>query len=311
MNNKIKSNGILLVSISFALFYLLQGCAANLPAVREFSKSTIAATSFFDDIAEDLPKSCARTAEISFMPSPEDKIEIVNNNVELSTEYRESLSTCDKYNDGVNGIVNVNNVLKGYAEAIGKLASDDVVTFTQEVNALRSSLASVGAFQGEKAEAVVKLAEFLFNAALNGYRQNKLKETIVLAHDDLVEIIEGLTIVTSDYQAELSKETKNVEQIQRILINDRKKPEDHRVFKVSVSEIDEMLFEFQQKLNFIQGKNQAAEDYKNILAKIKKAHEKLKVSSDQLDSQQLVLEIRTYAEELIPLINDIRKAFSS
>lgn len=311
MNNKIRSNRTLLVSISFSLFYFLQGCAANLPAVREFSKSTMAATSSFDDIAEDLPKSCVRTVEISFMPSPEDKIEMVDNNVELSNEYRESLSACDKYNDGVSGIVNVNNVLKGYAEAIGELASDDVITFTQEVEALRSSLASVETFQGEKAQAVFELAEFLFNAALNGYRQKKLRETIVMAHDDLIEIIEGLTVVTSDYQAELSKEKKNVEQIQRILINDRKKPEDQRVFKVSLFAIDEMLFEFQQKLNFIQGKNQAAEDYKNILSKIKKAHEKLKASSDQLDSQQLVVEIRSYAEELIPLINEIRKAFSS
>lgn len=311
MKNKNGSNKPLLASISFLLFYLLQSCAANLPAVREFSKTTVAATSTFDEIAEDLPKSCMRTVEISFMPSPEDKIEIVDNKVELSSEYRESLSACDKYNDGVSGIINVNNVLKGYAEAIGELASDDVITFTQEVEALRSSLASVETFQGEKAQAVFGLAEFLFKAALNGYRQKKLRETIVMAHHHLVEIIDGLTVVTSDYQAELSKEMKNVEQIQQILINDRKRPEDQRVFKVSSSEIDEMLFEFQAKLNFIQGKDQAAKDYKNVLSKIKNAHEKLKLSSDQLDSEALILEIRGYAEELIPLTNDIRKAFSS
>ncbi len=311
MYNKLKSIRLLLPGISFLLFCFLQGCAANLPAVREFSKATVAASSCFDHIALDLPKSCARTVEISFMPSPENKIEIVNNRVELSNEYRESISTCDKYNDGVDGIVNVNNVLKGYAEALGNLASDDVVTFTQDVDALKSSLASVETFQGEKAEAVFKLAEFLFNAALNGYRQRELKETIVMAHDDLVEIIEGLTVVTSDYQVELSKEKKNVEQIQGILINDRKKPEDQRVFEISSSEIDQMLFEFQQKLQFIQEKDQAANDYKDILSKIKKAHEKLKASSDQLDSPPLILEIRSYSEELIPLINDIRKAFSS
>src|SRR5262245_60873121 len=53
---------------SLAIIVLLQGCVANLPAVRDFSQNTIVAAASFDSIADDLPKSCIRRVELELAP---------------------------------------------------------------------------------------------------------------------------------------------------------------------------------------------------------------------------------------------------
>ena len=127
MNNSFKSDR--LVIGLFLVILLVQGCAQNLPAVREFSQATVVASSSFNTIADDLPKSCIRRvdAEEGFKG---ERIVIVDDNVEFSKEYKDKLSTCDALKESLNGITAANDVLKGYAQAIGQLASDEAVTFT-------------------------------------------------------------------------------------------------------------------------------------------------------------------------------------
>ncbi|MGH7901721.1 MAG: hypothetical protein ACRENZ_08285 [Thermodesulfobacteriota bacterium] len=315
MRYKSRSYGSLHASILFVLLFS-QGCVANLPAVREFSVTTITASSTFDVIADDLPKSCKRRVEISFIPSPSDKLTIEDNRVEYSTEYLDALSKCDDLETSLNGIIEVNNVLKEYAEAIGELASDDVVTFTQELDALESSMKQISIngnnpFDGPRAVAVSSLAKFLFNAAINGYRQKKLKETIQMGNEPLIEITVGLSDVASDYQVILRNEIQNVKALQANLILQRKKPENEReFFKLSDAEIDEQLFVSKQMIEFIEIRVNAAEDYENILRKIAEIHEQLYLNTNNLNSARLISEIQAYASELIPLINNIREAYS-
>lgn len=309
------SHGLLYASILSVLFFL-QGCVANLPAVREFSTTTIAASSTFEVIANDLPKSCQRRVEISFIPSPSDKLTIEDSRVEYSTEYLDALSKCDDLETSLDGIIEVNNVLREYAEALGELASDDVVTFTQELDALESSMKQISIngnnpFDGPRAAAVSSLAKFLFNAAINGYRQKKLKETIQMGNEPLKEITGGLSDVASDYQAILRNEAQNVTTLQANLISQRRKPEKEReLFRLSDAEIDQQLFLTKQTIDFIEIKSKAAEDYRNILNKIAETHEQLYLNTNSLDSEILISEIQAYARELIPLINKIRDAYS-
>src|SRR5262249_45998543 len=126
---------------SLAIIVLFQGCVANLPAVRDFSRNTIVAAASFDSIADDLTKSCIRRVELEL--APDEKIIVENKRVEYAPEYVTALSKCTILKNSLDGILQVNAVLKGYAEALGKLASDDAVTFTQEVDALEANLKQI------------------------------------------------------------------------------------------------------------------------------------------------------------------------
>jgi hypothetical protein len=302
----------MLSGFSLLFLFLIQGCVANLPAVRDFSQTTVMATSSFNNIADDLPKSCIRRVELSF--PPDEKITVKGcSSVEYSTEYENALSKCDGLKNSLDGIIMVNNVLRGYAEALGKLASDEPVTFTEQTSALESSVKRINIngknpFDGPRATAVTGLAKFLFNAAVMGYRQKILEETIRIGHEPLKQIIGGLRDVAGDYQAILRNEKQNVVTVQNILIAQKKMTENE--LKLGDAEIDEKLYQTKQMIELIEAKDKAAEDYKIILEKIAGAHEQLYVSTNDLNSALLIAEIGKYSGELIPLVNNITEAFS-
>lgn len=285
----------------------ISGCAVNLPTVRDFSQITAAATASFKSMADDIPQSCIRRVDISYEPS--DKVTVENSRVEYTSEYRDALDKCEALNDSLNGILDVNDVLKAYAEALGTLASDEAITFTQEEDALQASLNQINVngknpFSGAKAAAVSDLARFLSNAALDGYRQRKLRDAIQIGNDHLDPIIGGLTDVAGDYQVLLRNEKQNLITNQNVLIAQRKNLK-------SATNTDQQLLDIKQAADVIDAKDQAAEGYKTVLKKISDAHHALYVSSQskELESALLVTEMQQYSTELTPLINQMRTAF--
>jgi hypothetical protein len=227
MNNGFKT--VRLVIGLFLAIFLAEGCAQNLPAVREYSRATLAASCSFDTTAYDLPKSCIRRVDTE-EAFKDERIVIVDDSVEFSKKYRDKLSSCDELKENLNGVTGANGVLKGYAQAIGQLASDEVVIFTSEIDALEASLRGINIvgdkpFEGPNATAVLKLAKFLSNVAVNGYGQKRLKETIETANSDLKNLIDGLIAVSGDYQAVLRGEEQQVRNVKVILAIESEKPE--------------------------------------------------------------------------------------
>ncbi len=133
-------NPIKLIIPLFLIVVLAQGCAQNLPAVREFSQATVSTSGSFINIADDLPMSCIRRVGVAFKG---EKVTITDDKLEYSKEYKNQLANCDMIKESLNGIIEANNVLKGYAEALGQLASGNPVTFTSEIDALEASLKTV------------------------------------------------------------------------------------------------------------------------------------------------------------------------
>lgn len=296
----------------FLVVLLAEGCAQNLPAIREFSQATVVASSSFDTIADDIPKSCIRRvdAEEGFKGA---RIVVVDDSVEFSKEYKDKLSTCDALKESLNGIMAANGVLKGYAQAIGQLASDGAVTFTSEMGTLEASLRRINIggdrpFEGPKAKAVSELARFLSNAAVRGYRQKELKETIETANPYLENLIDGLIAVSGDYQAVLRGEEQQVRNVQVNLVIESEKPENKG--RIQEREMDERLFATRREMEIIESKRRAVEDYKTVLKKISETHGELYKNKDQLNSQALIPLVEDYAKQLIPLINSIKEAFA-
>jgi hypothetical protein len=297
---------IRLIIALFLVVVLAQGCAQNLPAVREFSQATVSASGPFISIADDLPMSCIRRVDVAFRG---EKVTITDDKVEYTKAYKNQLTTCDMIKESLDGIIEANNVLKGYAEALGQLASDNPVTFTSEIDALEANLQKIDVkgnkpFESPRAAAVSGLATFLTNAAANGYGQKKLKETINVAQPYLGRLVDGLTAVVGDYRSMLEDEKIQVEfdqtKLLRNLNNKNGEP----------GELNENLFQNKLLIESIEAKQKASDDYVKILKNIADTHTKLYESSSQLNSRQLIILIQNYVQELMPLLNNLRMAFN-
>ncbi|MGB7293732.1 MAG: hypothetical protein WBD99_16300 [Thermodesulfobacteriota bacterium] len=202
---------LVLLNLSFG------GCAANLPAIREFSQSTIATSSSFNDITDDMPESCYRRVEFSSRqmeqiytidaPPPES----------LSKDY---LSDCNQLKNSLVGVYDANDVLRGYAVAIGKLASNDVVTFDKEIATLENNMRKVviddnKPFDDPKVAAISSIAKLLFTITTEGYRQKKLKDAIEMANPHVKKTVDGLIKVVDIYKIQLDSETDTINEFQK------------------------------------------------------------------------------------------------
>jgi hypothetical protein len=209
-NPVIKHIILLLISLSLA------GCAANLPGIREFSQSTVATSSSFDDITDDMPESCYRRVEFSFM-----QMEQTYTIDEPTPErlYNDYLSDCNELKNSLVGVYDANDVLMGYAVAIGKLASDDVVTFDKEIATLENNMRKVviydnKPFDDPKVIAISSIAKLLFTITTEGYRQKKLKDAIEMANPHVKKTVDGLIKVVDIYKVELDSETNTIKEFQ-------------------------------------------------------------------------------------------------
>ncbi|MDA2919086.1 hypothetical protein MYX76_06260 [Desulfobacterota bacterium AH_259_B03_O07] len=325
----IKYQRILSVNILLLISYLLQSCTVNLPAVREFSKATVASSSSFDGLVDDLPKSCFRRASFT-LPGDKFLLEPPKFELELTDTYSNRLLGCDKYKVSVLGIVEAQNVLQNYAEALGKLASDDVVTFSTETAALKNALQSIdidgqNPFNDARVGATMKIAEFIFNIAVKGYRQKKLKDTIEIGNENLYELVDGLNDFAIIYTKILESEKNTVKSYQKNvlkteIINLNKQIDNLEkmgkrfdslvgLLEVRRDQLKGEVFEAESSIILVEEKQSGAKDYMMILEKISSTHKQLYESRNDLDSQELIDLIKSYSQELIPLIKNIRHAF--
>lgn len=306
MKFRLGSTRKLIILLSFAF---LQACAVNLPAVRDFSKNTVAASNSFNLVADDIPASCIRRVNVAYKFESVENIEKNGEKVvKFNQKYLGDLENCRKIKESLDGVVAANDVLKNYAEALGKLASDDVATFTAELNSLEGSLKKVDIngnkpFDNQRVAAISGIAKFLFNAAANGYRQKKLKETIEVGNNDLPGLIDGLEDVVELYKSQLLKREKTQIEFEQVELE--------RIYRNNNGILNERLYETLLDLQIIENKMQAAEDFKSILDNISRTHNQLYESSNELNSKALILLIQNYVKQLQPLINNLREAFAS
>lgn len=296
-----------------------QSCVLNLPAVRQYSKSTIAASHSFEKIANDIPQSCVRGVEIG---SKGKKIKISNEvkadgKVDYDESYKSRLEICDDLRRSLDGILAVNVVLMSYAEALGKLASNDVITFSAELNSLKVTLNDVKinnklVFDKKQLSAVFNLTEILSRIAADGYRQKELQATIAMAGDYIGDLTNGLIFIVDEYKLILEDEKNDIKIYQNSLIREmRKLQENVKSSKLEKEAIEEMLFDTKKRIDAINKKTTASDGFKKVLKNITDKHDLLSQSakSKELDSVLLLKIMQGYVDELIPAINDSEKAF--
>ncbi|MGQ0794438.1 MAG: hypothetical protein ACT4NX_10220 [Deltaproteobacteria bacterium] len=294
------------LAVSLITLIFLSGCAANLPAVRDFAETTLVASREFESIAADIAHSCLRRVEIDYQGY---RIEISENgDVKYSEDYESGLEVCRDAGQSLEGILDANLALQGYVYALGRLASDEPATFAADIDGLKSNLAAIkiaggSPFAGQRAESVSKLAGLLVKIAAEGYRQKRLKQTIRAANPYFGDLIGGLIDIVEDYRDFLEDERIQLNLAQTGLA--RMLPKGAR----ESAEINDELFQNKAQLESAEAKLAAASGYQTLLGSIAETHDKIAAGANALDSAELAQYVQGYIRELLPIVKNLKRAF--
>ena len=282
----------LLVVFLLPFVFPLNGCVST-SAVAEFAAVSKVAAEKFPEVAADFKASCKRRS----------RYESLRHSVyDLSTIQKYSDRQCADFKALEPYLIAANKVLMEYMETMGRLASDDVVTFDKNLNDLAANLNAVGNIEQSQINAVNGIIKVISRAAADGWRRKKLAEVIGNTNDDVHILIAALKIIVgSDYKQLLSNEELGMKDYYLGSIKDFKKQD-----PLTVVLVHERWDEAEDSL---QAKRAGADAYVQILEKIARGHQRLYDNRNKLNSKETKIMVLGYAKELGPLVKDLRKAF--
>ncbi|MEC4814949.1 MAG: hypothetical protein SAK29_16960 [Scytonema sp. PMC 1069.18] len=169
----------------------LSSCGKNFPSVEKLDKMATQLEQTSSSMADDIYQSCLkRTQFISF----------------LSGDFihrKEEEKNCDEiYKPTSQDVKTANVVLVKYIKSLGKIASNDTVSFDDSFNKFGDSLKSleIPRSNGEnftlnksEVDAGVGILKFITNAASREFRRKTLKQAIVCSDRDIQTYINGVS----------------------------------------------------------------------------------------------------------------------
>ena len=186
------------------LALIIGSCGANFENIEKFSLTSAVIQDSSAKMAKDIYQSCLRRAKYNTSEDFPDSVGI--------SEIEDKKKECNKYQEAAKVVNNVNSVLIGYMVALGKLASDDTVSFENNLAALEASLknlnttlssvSSSGGVGEEEKEAGIKIAKFIFNQLTTQFRQENLQEAILCTNQSIQEYTPGLNSIAKEFYAE-------------------------------------------------------------------------------------------------------------
>ncbi len=191
----IKRKGI----IFSALLLSLVGCGSN-PAIESAQEFGLLAAQFEDNtnkLADDIYNSCIR------------RVRYMQVDTAVANQARnDALKQCEDFNKpAAMQARSANQVVTNYVIAIGRLASDDAVSFQDELNSIKDSLnnlsiptatgTNISLPQGGVSTGI-SIANFIFNWAAKRFREGTLREAILCTDQSLQTYTDGLEFVFRD-----------------------------------------------------------------------------------------------------------------
>lgn len=186
-----RKTSIFTVIIPLALLMVACGNRDDLARIQKFTGLANKAGEGFPKIANDFYLSCLRSAQYqAFLPERE------KNPVLTITEEEEQ---CNKdLQDFGPRLIEANKVLVDYTSLLGKLAADDAIDYSADLNSLQAKLSQLPTITESQVEGGVNIATILLRAATDGYRRKQLKEVIESTDNALQTFIQGITTITQD-----------------------------------------------------------------------------------------------------------------
>ncbi|BAZ22107.1 hypothetical protein NIES4073_29880 [Kalymmatonema gypsitolerans NIES-4073] len=185
--------------VPFAL--LLNSCGRDFPSVQKIGKMADALEESSSKLADDIYNSCiTRTKYISFLTAP-------GSSGSFPLREQEE-KKCDDFNrPAVKNVKDANSVLVKYLKTLGKMASDDTVSFDKNFNYLGESLKKLQvpqangkpfSFDTSDVNAGISITKFITNALTMKFRQEKLKQAILCTDKDIQTYIGSATSSVKD-----------------------------------------------------------------------------------------------------------------
>ena len=173
----------------------------DLIKVQKFSQlADQAAVKAFPSLASDFYQSCLRTAHYQPLLPDSSERKVVDSRLKDIEECSDPFKADKDLQSLTPKLIAANNVLAAYMTGLGKLASDEVVDYSPELEGLEAQLGQLPGLekQTELVEGSLGIANLLFRAATDGYRREQLQEIIVSSDPYIQEFAEGMKQIFAD-----------------------------------------------------------------------------------------------------------------
>ncbi|WP_375500260.1 hypothetical protein [uncultured Nostoc sp.] len=263
-----------------AVTFFLVSCGttgADIKAAQELAKLRGQAITIFPEMANDVYQSCRRTAELSLLNIP------TENFGEIDKDRKGAREICKGNPAAASQSLNdVNALILDYLDALGKLASDNIINYDKNLDEINNSLRSLpGLTQEEQKNAVdagTEIAKFLFRIATEAYRRDQLKSVIIGTNDYLQTLSTALEkAVTKGYiNGVLENEQAALDNYYRYYLG--RILSAPQTESVSAQTTTEHTFDqdWKKANSSIEAKKDFAKDYLFLLKNIAADHQKLK-----------------------------------
>jgi hypothetical protein len=272
----LRKSSTLKISVLLLAFSLLLAGCVDLSEVGKFAALSETANASFPSLVADIQDSCDRRANYA----PEDG-------------RQEVLLHCKNLSTSKDGLLQAQQVLLSYMEALKNLSSDKAVTYGEKLDALPDALSKSG-LGDSQVKATTGLAKILFDAAIGGYRRREVGKLVGETNEDIQTLTVALRkVISGGYTTELNLEKDAIRDFYETGLKEHEKQEPLTALLVKRRWVDD--------LDKVQKRKSAALAYGKVMDSIAEGHQKLFDSRNRWSTEELV-------KQLGPAISDIHKS---
>jgi hypothetical protein len=265
----------------------LNGCV-NLDDAAGLSKLSDEARISLPKVSNDVAGTCARQNTL------------FENTPPAEHPATEQAQDCKPYQDIVNRLAKDENILAGYFDAVGKLASNEPLSYDATIAAnvtatgANTALSANTISAGNEAQSILKS---LADAATKGYREKQLSQLINANDAAIQSLTEDLKkVITVDYALLLSNEELSLDTFYKGPMASAQPNE--RLALILVQR------QYTHDKTALQSRKEAIVAYGKIMDDIAALHTKLKQEADKKAS---IVEI---AKQVAPIVESLKTALS-
>jgi len=206
-----KSPFIVLIPLTLALTSCGSRPGADIRAAQDLAQLQVEARELFPKIANDVYRSCLRSANYAVLALPsEDPPPTSGNQSSISrgvlTNRRTAQNKCNAEESDLKGIPpqkaaqalnDSHRVILRYLSALGKLVADETTVFDTQLDTVGSSIANLPGLEAQESKQAVTagtaITKFLFQIASEAYRREQLKKVVLEADPSLQVLTQALT----------------------------------------------------------------------------------------------------------------------
>lgn len=273
-----------LTVVPLLAFSLLLAACIDLSEVGEFAAMSETANAAFPALVADIQDSCERRASYA----PEDR-------------RQEILLHCKNLSTSKDGLLQTQQVLLNYMEALKNLSSDKTITYGQKLDALPDALSKSG-LDNNQVKATTGLAKILIDAAIGGYRRKEVGKLVGETNGDIQTVTAALKkVIGVGYATELDLEEEAIKAFYETNLKEHEKQEPLTALLVKKS--------WAQDLDGVQKRKSASLAYGNVMDSIAQGHQKLYDSRNRWSTEELVKQLGPEIGDIYKSTQEVYKAF--